>query len=281
MDEPPAGGDPLDRQEPGKIIPDATRYCLTIAYDGTDFAGWQTQSPQVHVRTVQGVLTTALSRLNRQQPVVVHGAGRTDAGVHALGQVASFDLGEPWKPEQLRQTLNRMLPADVRILAARVAPRTFHARRGAVSKLYRYTLDIGPLQWPLRRRFAAHLPQRLDEAAVVAAAAVFLGRHDFAALAAAGGSVKTTVRTVARSEARVEALAGPAGDLRTLVYEVEADGFLRKMVRNLVGGLMAVGSGKLSAGHLGALLAERNRRLWPAPAPACGLTLVAVRYPPG
>jgi len=154
-----------------------------------------------------------------------------------------------------------------------VAPPGFHPRRSAVSKLYRYELDCGGVQLPQRRRFAAFSPRPFDEAAVREAASLYLGRHDFASLASSGGSVRTTVRTVTRSEA---AFAGP-----TLVYETEADGFLRKMVRSMVGGLVAAGRGARSPEDLARALEACDRRAWPAPAPACGLTLVRVSYPPG
>src|SRR5262249_19511880 len=152
------------------------------------------------------------------------GAGRTDTGVHALGQVASFDLPREMEPPALARALNGMLPADVRVLDAARAREDFDARRGAVSKLYRYEMDTGPVRLPQRRRLAGFLPVRLDEERVRAAAALYVGRHDFASTASSGGSVKTTVRTVTRSEARFEE---SAGDGRTLVYEVEASGFLR------------------------------------------------------
>jgi tRNA pseudouridine38-40 synthase len=154
----------------------------------------------------------------------------------------------------------------------------FHARRSALSKLYRYVLDLGPWQLPARRRFAAHIPFPLDPERMASAASLFLGAHDFAALASAGGSVKTTVRTVTRSDLRVEAIEAGAGP--ALVYEVEADGFLRKMVRSMVGGLIAAGRGLATRESLHAALRAGNRRDWPAPAPACGLSLVRVDYPP-
>jgi tRNA pseudouridine38-40 synthase len=160
----------------------------------------------------------------------------------------------------------------VRVLAAALAPAGFHPRKSAVSKLYRYELDCGGVQLPQRRRFAGYCPSALDADAVRAAAALYLGRHDFASLASSGSSVTTSVRTVTRSEAAFEG--------RTLVYETEADGFLRKMVRSMVGGLIAAGRGVRSVDELAEALAARDRSGWPAPAPACGLTLVRVDYPP-
>ena len=257
-------------------------YRVTLAYDGTDFLGWQLQrtaSPASSRsggtgRTVQGVLEGALGRLaGGGARVAVAGAGRTDAGVHALGQVAAFSLPRDLEPDELQRALNALLPPDVRVLEAATAPPGFHPRRSALSKLYRYELDCGGVPLPQRRRFAAHVPGPLDEAAVRAAARLYLGRRDFASLASSGGSARTTVRTVTRSEATFRGA--------TLVYEAEADGFLRKMVRSMVGGLVAAGRGAASVEALERALEARDRRLWPPPAPACGLTLVAVSYPPG
>ena len=157
------------------------------------------------------------------------------------------------------------------------APVGFHARRSAVSKLYRYVMDTGVVQVPSRRLFAAHVPGPLADEPMRAAAALYLGRHDFASVASAGGNVKTSVRTVGRSELRIEPIASGGGP--SLVYEVEADGFLRRMVRSLVGGLIAAGRGVVAVEDLREALEARHRRGWPAPAPARGLTLVRVDYP--
>jgi len=243
-------------------------YRLTLAYDGTEFEGWQRQS---RARTVQGVLEQALQRLSGGAEVRIAGAGRTDAGVHALGQVASFELERVWEPPQLLRALNGLLPEDVRALELRPAAPGFHARRSALGKHYRYTLDTAPVQCPLRRRYAAHVPGPLDVSAMRAAATAFVGRRDFAALQSSGGGVKTSVRSVTRCEARLEDAA--------LIVEVEADGFLRKMVRSMVGGLVEAGRGARAVEELRGALLARDRRAWPAPAEARGLTLVAVRYP--
>jgi len=267
---------------------------VRLAYDGTDFLGWQAQAPGKG-RTVQGVLEGALGRLAGGAPVRVVGAGRTDTGVHALGQVAAFDLPRSLSPEALVRALNGLLPEDVRVLDASEAALGFHPRKHARSKLYRYVLDLGPVQLPTRRRFAAHLATPLDPGLVRRAAALYVGRHDFAAVASSGSSVKTTVRTVTRSEVRFERQGAQheaaeeeplpsVGDATraapaTMVYEVEADGFLRKMVRSLVGGLIAAGSRAVSVDDLKSALEARDRRGWPAPAPACGLTLVSLSYP--
>ncbi len=259
-------------------IPSMPCYRVTLAYDGTDFEGWQVQREGAGSRTVQGVLETALARLSGDVRVPVRGAGRTDAGVHALGQVASFDLPRDVEPAALARALNGLLPADVRVLEAARAADGFDARRGAVSKLYRYELDAGPVRLPQRRRVAGYVSSPLDEHRVRAAAALYLGRHDFASTASSGSSVRTTVRTITRSDARFEDAAGGA---RTLVYEVEASGFLRKMVRSLVGGLVAAGRGALTVDDLKRALEACDRRAWPPPAAACGLTLVRVDYERG
>ncbi len=251
-------------------------YRITLAYDGTDFAGWQRQRAGAG-RTVQGEVEDALARLTGGARVALVAAGRTDAGVHALGQVASFELERELDPARLRSSLNGLLAADVRVLEAARAEDGFHARRSALVKHYRYLLDCGGVPLPPRRRYAAWIPWALDRDAVRAAAALYLGRHDFASLASAGGSVKTSVREVTRSEARLEEPT-LGSEQATLVYEVEADGFLRRMVRSMVGGLIAAGRGTATVEDLSRALQARDRRHWPAPAPACGLTLVRVAY---
>jgi tRNA pseudouridine38-40 synthase len=243
---------------------------IVLAYDGTDFAGWQSQAEGTKARTVQRTLEEALARLGDGTRVRVDGAGRTDAGVHAHGQVASFVLDRDIAPSDLARALNGLLPEDARVVSADRAAEGFHARKSARSKLYRYVLDTGGVQLPTRRRYAGHVPWTLDGDAVAAAAALVSGRHDFAALASSGSSVKTTVRTITRSEARF--------DGATLVYEVEADGFLRKMVRSIAGGLIAAGRGAVAVDDLSRVLVAGDRSAWPAPAEARGLTLVRVEY---
>jgi len=248
-------------------------YRVTLAYDGTGFQGWQSQRPGS--RTVQGDLEAALRRLAGGERIVVHGAGRTDAGVHAAGQVASFDLPRRLEADALRRALNGMLEDDVRVLAAEAAPAGFHARKSASSKLYRYVLDTGEVQAPWRRLYAGHLARALDEPAVAEAAALYVGRHDFASLASAGGSARTTVRRVSRADVRWE---DPLQGTRSLVFETEAEGFLRKMVRSMVGGLIAAGRGSATPEELRRALEARDRGAWPPPADARGLSLVRVLY---
>ncbi len=248
---------------------------VTLAYDGTAFQGFQSQ--REGARTVQGELEAALARFAGGGRVRVHGSGRTDAGVHALGQVASFQLPRAMEPAALTRALNAMLPRDVRVVESALAPPGFHARKSARSKFYRYVLDTGPVQLPTRRPFAGHVPVALDRQAVAEAAELFVGRHDFASLASAGASVKTTTRTVFRAEVIWES---PAPGTETLVFETEADGYLRKMVRSMVGGLVAAGRGASSVAELRRALDARDRGAWPAPAAARGLTLVRVDYDP-
>jgi tRNA pseudouridine38-40 synthase len=221
---------------------------LTLEYDGAAFQGWQAQAGEV--RTVQGVLEAAIARVSGER-VRVQGSGRTDAGVHAEGQAASVCL------------------ATVRDL--RVAPAGFDARRSARSKLYRYALWNGPVRSPLRAARAFCLPQRLDVEAMREAARALVGTHDFRSFQAAGSSVATTVRTLLRLEIR-----GAPG--RALALDFEGTGFLRHMVRNLVGTLVEVGTGQRAAGQMPALLAARDRSRAGRTAPAHGLTLLRVRY---
>ena len=173
-------------------------YRVTLAYDGTDFSGFQLQRSAG--RTVQGVVEGALRRLGGGVRVAVAAAGRTDAGVHALGQVAAFDLPRELEPAALQRALNGLLPEDVRVLDAALAAPGFHPRKSALSKLYSYVLDCGSVQPPQRRRFAGFCPSRLDEGGVRAAASLYLGRHDFTSLASSASSATTTLRSVTRSQ---------------------------------------------------------------------------------
>jgi tRNA pseudouridine38-40 synthase len=241
---------------------------LVLEYDGTDFEGWQVQ-PGAR-RCVQGVLEAALARL-AEGPVAVFGAGRTDAGVHAWGQVASVRAASRLDPPTLRRALNALLPRDLAVRELEAAPAGFHARRDARSKLYVYRLWNAPQRSPLRERFALHVPAPLDLAALRTGAEALVGTRDFASFRAAGGSGRTSVRTLSR----IEWLGEPGDELR---LEVEGTGFLRHMVRNLVGTLLEVGRGRRPAGTLSALLEARDRRLAGPTAPAHGLTLVRVDY---
>jgi tRNA pseudouridine38-40 synthase len=237
-----------------------------LAYDGTDYRGWQLQPD---ARTVQGVLRDAARRLAADARVI--GASRTDAGVHALRQVASLTLSRELAPEVVVRALNATLPRDVRVREAREVPRGFDARRAALGKRYVYLIDNGAVANPLLARYAWHLPGALDVGAMRRALALLRGRHDFGAFCAAPGRAKDpmcTVRAlhVVRRRERIAVL-------------LSADRFLHHMARNLVGSAVAVGRGAREPEWLRAVLDSRDRRLAGPTAPAHGLTLVRVLYP--
>ncbi len=242
---------------------------LTLEYDGAEFEGWQIQPGGR--RTVQGVLEIALARVTRERVRAV-GSGRTDAGVHAEGQVASVRLATRLAPDVLRRALNAALPDDVAVLALEPVHDEFDARRDAVGKLYRYALWNAPDRAPLRRRRAFCLLRPLDLAAIRCAARDLVGCHDFSSFRAAGSQVQSSVR-----ELRSIEVTGAAGGAVDLWFE--GSGFLRHMVRNLSGTLIEVGSGRRDPHGMTALLAARDRHRAGPTAPAHGLTLVSVSYP--
>ena len=245
---------------------------LTLSYDGTRLVGWQRQAAG---DSVQGVLEDALARFEGG-PVTVHGAGRTDAGVHALGQVASVEVTFAHDAGMLARALNAQLPEDVRVLAVEDAAPGFHARFDARSKTYRYCIGNGPVASPFERAFVWHVPQPLDLDAMRQAAACLLGRHDFSAFRSIGTEVPDAVRTLHASAIVETAGAGDGG--RLLTYEVTGDGFLRHMVRAIVGTLVEVGRGWRDPAQMDALLQSRDRARAGATAPPHGLFLVRVVY---
>jgi tRNA pseudouridine38-40 synthase len=241
---------------------------LVLEYDGTDFAGWQQQAQGE--RTVQGVLAAAVRSVCGAEPQV-HGAGRTDAGVHARGQVAGIEVTTRLPPGELLRALNAHLPADVAVRSVEVAAPGWHPRFAARRKRYRYAIWNGRVHSPLRERFFHWVPQPLDAGAMRAAAADLVGTRDFRAFQAAGSGVEETVRTL--YTATVEGEGG--GEI---AIELVGDGFLRHMVRNVAGTLIEVGRGQRPADGLPALLAGRDRADAGRTAPARGLTLVEVEY---
>jgi len=244
-------------------------FCLTLEYDGTGFAGWQRQAQGE--RTVQACLETALADLAGAS-VRVSGSGRTDAGVHALAQVASVVLTTRLEPGELQRALNARLPADLGVRDVVVAPEDFDARYSASGKHYRYAIWNGPARSPLRARRFAFVPGALDLGAMREGAAPLVGEHDFACFQAAGSGITQTVR-----ELREVRVAGePLGEIQ---LDVEGSGFLRHMVRNLAGTLIEVGQGRRLPGDMTDLLATRDRSRAGPTAPAHGLTLVSVAYP--
>lgn len=242
---------------------------VTLSYDGYGFAGFQAQDKDKG-RTIQDEVEQALLRLHGGAFIRIEGSGRTDQGVHALGQVISFRSPRLWEENELARALNSTLPRDIRAMASSPVADEFHARRSAVSKHYRYLLDVCETQHAVRRRYAGHTGFKLDRDAIDQAAFLFLGRKDFASLRNAGTDVKTTIRSVTRADVHWED--------STMVFDVEADGFLRRMVRAMVGGLISAGRGASTVEQLAAAIESRDRSLWPAPAGPEGLYLVSVRY---
>jgi tRNA pseudouridine38-40 synthase len=245
----------------------APHFRLVLEYDGAAFEGWQVQPGRP---TVQGALESAIARVSGDRVRVV-GAGRTDAGVHAAGQVASAAIETALTPDRLRLALNGVLPPAVVVTEVALVPDGFHARRDALGKRYRYCIWNGPNRSPLRAARAWCLQRPLDLGAMRRAASAFVGRHDFASFQTAGSNVKTTERTLERLD-----IEGEAGG--EIALRFEGSGFLRHMVRNLTGTLVEVGSGRRRPDEMPALLAARDRRRAGRTAPAEGLTLEWVRY---
>ncbi len=245
-------------------------YRATIAYDGSAYFGWQWQNDRP---TVQGVLERALTTITGRS-VRITASGRTDAGVHALGQVVSFAVATRLDPGTLGRALNANLPEDVVVRQVALAPDGFHAVRDAVSKRYRYVIQDGGTRDVFSRRYAWRLPWRLDPEPMAAAGRLLVGEHDFAAYQTSGSKRVTTVRRV--SALTVRRVAASPWD--RLEIEVEANGFLYNMVRNMVGTLMVVGRKDQPPAWVADVLASRDRRRAGPTAPPQGLFLVSVDY---
>jgi tRNA pseudouridine38-40 synthase len=256
---------PNDETLPAKHHP--RRLKLIIAYDGLGFSGWQSQA---NGDTIQDRLELAFAQITGRK-IRLHGAGRTDAGVHALGQCAHADLETRLEPAVLRDAVNASLPPSIRVLSCRFVPRTFHARFSACGKIYRYRIATTPVLSPFEVGRAWHVTAPLNDELLRACAKEFVGQHDFAGFAAQRGTaVASTVRTIRRVR------VGRAAGLTTV--EVEGDGFLYKMVRLMVGAMVRCALGKTSIVKVRERLrglALPNSRLV---APAAGLTLVRVQY---
>lgn len=247
----------------------AHRIKLKVAYDGTQYGGWQVQT---NALSIQALLEKALSIFLREKTTLI-GAGRTDAGVHAQGQTAHFTTTSSFDLERLLLSVNALLPYDIRVLeAAKVNP-DFHARYDATGKIYHYRLHLSPASDPFKRLYSHHIPYALDLDALHSATRHFIGMHDFTAFANEahkGSAAKNAVRTLSRLDMIEE-----AGGIR---LEFEGGGFLYKMVRNIVGTLLDVARGKLPEEQIPAIFASRDRRKASMAAPPHGLCLIVVLY---
>lgn len=250
---------------------------LILSYDGAGFAGWQVQPGRT---TVQGALASAIGRLTGEN-VLPQGSGRTDAGVHALAQVASFATASAIPAENWMRALNDILPASIRVLEVSEAALEFHARKSARAKTYRYRIYRGAICPPFLARYVWHYPYPLEEPAIVAAAELVVGQHDFTSFAAvdpervermaAAENVHTTnIRTIYSSNWTLEG--------EELIYTVRGSGFLHHMMRNLVGTFLLVGKGTVTLEDLRRILEARERSAAGPTAPASGLYLVEVEY---
>ena len=254
---------------------------LVLSYDGSDFNGWQIQPDQP---TIQGELSDAIERITGER-VLPQGSGRTDTGVHALGQVASFNLNAPIPPQNLLRALNRALPESVRILSAEIVPPGFHARHSAVEKTYEYQIFRGEICPPTLARYVYALNWPLDVEAIAVAAKLVIGEHDFTSFAATDPDLPT------RESSQAAPSSAPKSCVRTihasawtiepdrLTYHVTGNGFLHHMVRNLVGTFFEIGRGALAADAIPQILAARSRSAAGPTAPARGLFLISVKYP--
>ncbi len=245
---------------------------LTLAYDGHDFAGWQVQPDRP---TIQGTLVSAIEHLTGEK-TLPQGSGRTDAGVHALAQVANVAIESPIPTANLRRALNDVLPASIRVLNVEEVCADFHARKSARAKTYRYRIYRGEICPPWLARYVYHHPYPLNEGPMIAAAGIVIGEHDFTSFAAVDPERRkeemevSNVRTIYSSEWKREG--------EELIYTVRGSGFLHHMVRNLAGTFLMIGKGSLDGDDLRRILAVRNRSAAAATAPASGLFLVSVEY---
>lgn len=247
-------------------------YKLLLQYDGTDFHGWQIQDG---LRTVQGELTSALALIDGRS-VNVHGSGRTDAGVHAEGQVASVEIQREITPEKLRSAINGNVGKDVRVLDVEVVADDFHARYSALGKTYVYRIVNGPVISPFWLRYAHQEARKLNLDRMRAAAELFLGRHDWTAFSATLSDVEDRVRTITQLD--ITERFDDRSHSSLIEIRVTADGFLRYMVRTIAGTLIAAARDALDNNDISDAIATSRRPLAATTAPAYGLTLVSVRY---
>ena len=240
---------------------------LIIEYDGSNYLGWQVQPEGP---TVQGVIEDRLARLMGEK-THLEGSGRTDAGVHAMGQVAHFLTQSTLDTSSIQRALNSLVPDDIVIQSVEEVGEDFHARKNSISKIYEYHILNRPLRSVFCREYTWHIPQRLDFDLMDKAAKSLIGEHDFAAFRSAGSSTRTTIRRVVRADWE----KGRGGSLR---FKIEASGFLKQMVRAIVGTLVEVGRGKVSPEEFQRILESKDRRKAGPTAPALGLFLKEVKY---
>ncbi|MDV5973158.1 UNVERIFIED_CONTAM: tRNA pseudouridine(38-40) synthase TruA [Streptococcus canis] len=246
-----------------------TRYKATISYDGTLFSGFQRQS---HVRTVQEEIEKTLKKLASGQQILIHGAGRTDTGVHAYGQVIHFDLPQKRDLEKLRFALDTQTPDDIDVIKLEIVADDFHCRYQKHSKTYEFLVDCGRPKNPMMRHYATHYPYPLDMSKMQEAIKDLVGTHDFTGFTAAGTSVENKVRTITEATLIQDDKTG------FLVFTFSGNGFLYKQVRNMVGTLLKIGNGRMPVEQIKVILASKNRQL-AGPTPAGnGLYLKEIRY---
>ncbi len=243
---------------------------ITVQYDGTDYVGWQRQATGT---SIQGLLEDALEPMAGAR-ITVHGAGRTDAGVHALAQVASVSFPGALEAPVLARALNAVLPPGVRVLSIDDVPEEFHARFSAVGKTYEYRIVNAPFVSPFLVRYVWHVPNRLDVDAMKRAAAHLVGTHDFAAFQS-----RSDVGSSERTIEAIEWQNGHGPDV-PLVIRVKGNGFLRHMMRNIAGTLVEIGVGRWTSNRMAEILASRDRSQAGTTAPPHGLFLVRVEYEP-
>ncbi len=242
---------------------------LTIEYDGTRYSGWQCQNNRQSKKTIQETIEKALRKILREKVKII-ASGRTDAGVHAAAQIANFKTVKTIPARNLQRALNSALPADIVITKVEEARLDFHSRFSARSKIYRYTILNQPHPSAFLRNTAYFYPHPLDIILMRKEAKCLIGRHDFAAFCASNSSAKSTIRTIKKiSINKVSQL---------IIIDIQADGFLYNMARNIAGTFVEIGRGRFKKGALKKIILSRNRSLAGPTAPACGLCLVKVNY---
>lgn len=246
-----------------------TRYKALISYDGHDFAGFQRQP---HARSVQEEIEKTLTRINKGQPIVIHGAGRTDSGVHALGQVIHFDLPSARDEEKLRFALDTQTPEDIDVISVEEVTEDFHARYQPHSKTYEFLVDIGRPKNPMMRHYATHYPYPLEIPLMEQAIKALEGTHDFTGFTASGTSVENKVRTITKASLTFDA------QRNFLVFTFSGNGFLYKQIRNMVGTLLKIGNKRMPVNQIERILEEKDRQLAGPTAAPNGLYLKEIIY---